>query len=238
MAAHTQTNDPPNPGANPVEPASLPPRDVPAWRSTRAWVVMLSVLAVGLIVDLVSKDLAFARIADQPVRIDRADVLALPSPSMVGSLLPPHTPMVVVPRVLEFRLVLNPGAVFGIGAGKRWFFVVFSTCAMAVGLWMFGTWTHARDAMAHVGVGLVAAGGLGNLYDRLTFACVRDFLHPLPGVHLPFGLAWPGGERQIWPWVSNVADAILIVGVGLLLIHLWRVERKQVTKLTGTTSSQ
>ncbi|MBL8744724.1 MAG: hypothetical protein JNK58_00045, partial [Phycisphaerae bacterium] len=46
--------------------------------------------------------------------------------------------------------------------------------------------------------------------------------HPLPNASLPFGLRWPGGDPALWPYVSNVADAFLIIGIGLLMIRLWR----------------
>ncbi|TVQ61002.1 MAG: signal peptidase II [Phycisphaerales bacterium] len=205
----------------PTLPAASAP---PAWRCRRAWIVLLVATLLGLVADLVSKEIAFARVAGDPVVIHREDVLTLPSPAMIGSLLPYHAPVNVIPGVLDFRLVLNPGAVFGVGAGQRWFFVLFTTVALGVAVWVFATWTRGRDTAAHIGVACVLAGGLGNLYDRLKFACVRDFIHPLPGVNLPFGMAWPSGDRQIWPWVSNVADALLIVGIALLLIHLWRGE--------------
>ena len=131
--------------------------------------------------------------------------------------------MSVINRVLEFTLVLNPGAVFGIGAGQRWFFVVFTVIAVVIALVLFVKWTHAQDWIAHTGFGLIIAGGLGNLYDRLVFACVRDFIHPLPGMKLPFGIKWPGGNPEVWPYVSNVADAFLIIGIMMLMVHAWRM---------------
>jgi signal peptidase II len=192
-----------------------------AGASALAWAALLLIAGLGLAVDLVSKRMAFERIADAPVRIDRADVLGLP-PERIGSLIPRHDPVVVIPNVLELTLVLNPGAVFGVGPGKRWFFVFFTGVAVGFALWIFARWTLRRDWLSHTAIGLVLAGGIGNLYDRLRFGCVRDFLHPLPGVPMPFGLTWPGGEAQLWPWVSNVADAFLIVGIGLLVLRLWR----------------
>ncbi len=197
--------------------------DRSSWRSKRAWGVLLTVLVAGLIADLWSKSAAFAGIASGPVTIRRADVLSLPS-SQINRLVPVHESVVVVPRLLELKLVLNPGAVFGIGAGKRWVFVVFTVGAVAFGLWVFARWTKSRDWWSHAALGLILAGGLGNLHDRLTLGCVRDFLHPLAGVMLPFGIAWPGGDRQVWPYVSNVADALLLVGIGVLMVRLWRGE--------------
>ncbi len=195
----------------------------PAGRSPVAWAVFLGTTALGLVVDLWSKQAAFDRIADAPVVIRRADVM---STDALGNLIPPHDPVVVVPNLLEFTLVLNPGAVFGIGAGKRWFFVVFTVFAVGLATWLFARKTLARDTWAHVAFALVVSGGLGNLYDRVLFACVRDFIHPLPGVRLPFGLRWPGGSPEVWPYVSNVADAFLLIGIGLLIIYSWRTPPK------------
>jgi len=195
-------------------------------RSPRAWAVLLGVTLAGLALDLGSKSLAFRHIAERPVLIYRKMVTALP-PEEINTLIPRHEPVTVIPHVLDLTLVLNPGAVFGVGAGRRWVFVLFTLAAGAFALWMFARWTRPRDWLMHGSIGLVLAGGLGNLYDRLTYACVRDFLHPLPGVHLPFGLAWPGGDRQVWPWVSNIADALLLIGIAALLIKLWRADAEQ-----------
>jgi signal peptidase II len=186
-------------------------------RSARAWGVMLTTIVVGLVVDIATKYWAFRTIAGAPVRVDREAVAATLTPN---ELIPPHQPISVVPHVLELTLVLNPGAVFGIGAGKRWFFVVLTLVAVGMGMWLFTAWTRPRQWWGHLAVGLVLAGGLGNLYDRLTYACVRDFLHPLPGVLYPMGWSSPWSGREVWPWVSNVADKLLLIGIGVLVWHI------------------
>ncbi len=198
----------------------------PAGRSPRAWLLFLGATVLGVVADLWSKHAAFQHVASVPVTVRREDVLRTGS---LGSLIPAHDPIVVVPGVLELTLVLNPGAVFGIGAGKRWFFVVFTVGAVALATWLFARKTAARDRWAHLGFALVVSGGLGNLYDRVRFACVRDFLHPLPGLRLPFGLRWPSGSPEVWPYVSNVADAFLLVGIALLIAYSWRTPPKHVT---------
>lgn len=201
----------------------------PAGRSPRAWLLFLGATVLGVVADLWSKHAAFQHVASVPVTVRREDVLRTGSLGSLGSLIPAHDPIVVVPGVLELTLVLNPGAVFGIGAGKRWFFVVFTVGAVALATWLFARKTAARDRWAHLGFALVVSGGLGNLYDRVRFACVRDFLHPLPGLRLPFGLRWPSGSPEVWPYVSNVADAFLLVGIALLIAYSWRTPPKHVT---------
>ncbi len=206
----------------------------PPAKSRRAWSILIVTTLVGLVLDLWSKSFAFASVAGYPVIVEREDVLSVPD---LGMLIPPHEPRTVIPSVLEFTLVLNPGAVFGIGAGKRWFFVIFTVIACIVAVTLFLKWTRARDWVAHAGFGLIIAGGLGNLYDRLVFACVRDFIHPLPGVQLPFGLKWPGGSSEVWPYVSNVADAFLIIGIMMLMYHAWRMPEPSADNESGSLTT-
>ncbi len=183
----------------------------PSFRARRAWFTLAITVVLSLIVDLGTKVVAFERVAGMPVVLERDQVLAADRPNL---LIPRHDPVVVAPKVLEFKLVLNEGAVFGIGAGKRWFFVAFTVVAVGFVLWLFGTGTRSKDWVGHVAAGLLIGGGIGNLYDRIRFACVRDFLHPLPGVEV--------GGREVWPYVSNVADLFVIVGIIVLLIRTWR----------------
>ncbi len=191
-----------------------------ALRSTRAWVWLLGTVAFGVVTDLLSKSIAFSKVAGFPVHVDRDEVLR---ESNLGNLIPYHEPVNAIPKLLDFTLVLNPGAVFGIGAGQRWFFVIFTMLAMIVAVMLFAKWTKATDWIAHAGFGMIISGGIGNLYDRLVFGCVRDFIHPLPGMKLPFGLRWPnGGSDEVWPYVSNVADLYLLIGIALLLIFTWK----------------
>lgn len=202
---------------------------MPSVRTNASWraacVVLLVATLFALVTDLVSKSIAFSQIADTPVTISRAQVLEQNAQGEhhLGMLLPAHDPVVVLPGLLELKLVLNPGAVFGIGAGKRAFFVVFTFVALAFGLWAFRAWTTPRNRLAHIAIGLILGGGLGNLYDRVLFGCVRDFIHPLPSRMMPFGWKNPfAGSTEIWPYVSNLADLWLLIGIGLLMWHLLR----------------
>ncbi len=204
-----------------------------------AWAVLVAVTIAALGTDLWSKSAAFDRVAGQPVVLDREQVIAASaSPRGPGAVIPLHDPVEAVPGMLDFTLVLNRGAVFGIAAGKRWVFVAFTMGAVCFALFGFSRWTHRRQWVVHTAIGLVLGGGLGNLYDRLMYACVRDFLHPLPGVQLPFGLKWPGGNTELWPYVSNIADLYLIVGIAVLVIHVWRSPQEQPLTSTGTPADE
>lgn len=199
---------------------------IPARSSRGAWALLLVVTAVCLALDLVGKELAFRYVASSPVVVERARVLEVSAvdPSRISALIPQHPAVKVVPNVLEFTLVLNPGAVFGMGAGQRWFFMVFTGVALGFALYMFAVWTSARDRWSQAAIGMLISGGLGNLYDRWVFACVRDFIHPLPGLKWPFGWRLTGPSGEIWPYVSNIADLFLIIGIAVLAVRLWRAE--------------
>src|SRR5690606_14895986 len=101
---------------HPVEPALVPgpsSERAPAWRSPLAWLVLLSVLLAGLALDIGTKYWSFATVAGQPVLLDREWLLE----DVRHDPIPPHPGVQALPwRLLDFRLVINRGAVFGIGA--------------------------------------------------------------------------------------------------------------------------
>ena len=192
-----------------------PRADRPAWRSPIAWATLLLVTFCGLSLDLWSKSWAFEHVAPNPVVLDRSEVLAN------SDWRPPaHEGMVVLPfGLLDFDLVLNHGAVFGIGQQRRGIFIVFTLVAVLVATFIFSFWTRSKSHWVHIGIGLILAGGLGNLYDRIAFGAVRDFLHMTPDWDLPFSWHWPNGSTELFPWVFNVADVLLLTGMGILIIR-------------------
>jgi len=206
-----------------------------AFRSPRAWGLLLVTLACALLIDLVSKQWAFRNIAGAPVVLVREEIV-----DNTAYRLPFHEGWRVLPLdLLDFRLVLNHGAVFGIGDGQRLVFVGFTLVALAVGLFVFARWTRAGDWPAHLAIGLVLAGGLGNLFDRIVYGAVRDFLHMLPRWNLPFGFRWPGGNSEVFPWVFNVADVCLLAGMAILILFLQRSdspERAESDRITRSTT--
>jgi signal peptidase II len=208
-----------------AHPASSPSAHFrPAWRSPLAWCILVLVVAGGLTLDLGTKAWSFNAVTDHPIHIDRQAIIENANYQPI----PPHESVVLIPgRVLNLHLVLNSGAVFGIGAQRRTFFIIFTVIAVLICLSVFSRWMSERSTMAHVGIGLVLAGALGNLYDRLVFGRVRDFLHMLPDRHLPFGWSWPGGNAELFPWVFNIADVMLLAGMGLLLLHIHLTDRAQ-----------
>lgn len=186
-----------------------------AGKDPRAVVTALFVAFVMIGVDLIVKALAFRFVAGAPV-----------SPKSV----PAHEAIGVIPYILSLKLVSNRGAVFGIGQGQRLAFILVGVVAVVVVVIAFVR-SAAHRRFLHVALALILAGALGNLYDRVMFGMVRDMLYLFPGVKLPFGLTWPGGgSDELYPWVFNIADASLLIGLGILMLGMYREDKKGTKK--------
>ena len=127
-----------------------------------------------------------------------------------------------IPGWLHFKLTANYGAVFGIGQGQRLVFLGFSVGAILFLVYLFRL--SGRQRFYQVVLGMLLAGVIGNMYDRMKFGYVRDMIYALPDWQW-FGtwqvplIDYPGPERYVFPWIFNVADSLLCVGVGLLLVY-------------------
>jgi signal peptidase II len=102
---------------------------------------------------------------------------------------------------------VNHGALFGLGnkhegAANLIFAAVSIFAGVAIVVWSFRR-KAPGDRLLCAALGLILAGTMGNLYDRLVFHGVRDFLY-----WYGYGIDWP---------VFNVADCCLVCGAFLLL---------------------
>ena len=135
-----------------------------------------------LTTDLVTKTLAFELVATSPVRLTDSVRLGF-------SPIPPHNAIPLLPSILSLKLTLNTGAIFGLGKGHQWFFIVVSMVAVLVLIRVFWM-SRAQARVVHVALAMILAGAMGNLYDRIRFNAVRDLLWLFPEVKLPFGWRW------------------------------------------------
>jgi signal peptidase II len=105
---------------------------------------------------------------------------------------------------LQFILRENTGAAFSLFAGMKWLFIAISFLAMLVLVVLF-FWGKLTPRLTLAALACMNAGILGNLYDRLfNEGRVRDFIDVYVGDY-----HWP---------TFNVADSLLCIGVGILLI--------------------
>ena len=116
--------------------------------------------------------------------------------------------LVVIDGVLNFVHAQNNGAAFGICADQPLFLAAASIIALVFVLGYFYL-CAVKQTLVHIAMGILAAGICGNLYDRLfNEGCVRDFIDVFITI---------SGRQRHWH-TFNVADALLCIGVGLLII--------------------
>ena len=130
--------------------------------------------------------------------------------------------------VFGFQTSLNEGALFGMGQGWVVLFAVLSILVVPVIFcWLFVAGA-ARDLLLTVALGLVTAGILGNLYDRLGLPGLAwNYANALHAVGDPVYAVrdWIRVMIGSFHWPNfNVADSMLVCGAILLVWHAFRQE--------------
>lgn len=110
----------------------------------------------------------------------------------------------VLEDLLRISLVLNQGGIFGLGQGLGGVFLILS-----IGVLIFALCLLKGFRRSNV-VGLLIGGAIGNVYDRLRFGAVVDFIDI-------------GYKGVRWP-VFNLADLAITLGMVLMFLS-WRKER-------------
>lgn len=116
----------------------------------------------------------------------------------------PNIQMVQILPIFNLQWVENRGVSFGMLSAEsdlgRWALVVLlSLITIGLGIWLKSVQTR----LLAVAIGLVIGGALGNIYDRIVFGYVADFL-----------------QFYVGDWsfaVFNVADSCITVGAALLI---------------------
>jgi len=125
----------------------------------------------------------------------------------------PNNRFTIIDGFLQLVRALNDGAAFGLFSGNPYLLAAVSIIALLIIFAIFFL-SGAERKVVHVALGLFAAGVCGNLYDRIfNNGLVRDFIDVV---------YWPGRH---WP-AFNVADSLLCIGVGLMIISCFRVRKR------------
>jgi len=119
----------------------------------------------------------------------------------------------VIPGIFRISHVLNTGAAFSAFADTaspefvRKALVAFSIAAVLIVGYMLFRIRHTISLTA-IALALILGGAIGNLYDRIVYHYVIDFLE----VHI-IHYHWPD---------FNVADSCIVIGACLLMIEIFR----------------
>lgn len=132
----------------------------------------------------------------------------------------------VIPGFFDIVHAENPGAAFGMlgGAENRMiFFAIFTV--IAVGVLGQMLWQLPKDdRLQNLALAFITSGAIGNAIDRVQKQSVTDFLriytdNPSAKAKL---VEWFGTAE--WP-SFNVADAAIVIGLGLFVVHWFFFER-------------
>ena len=127
-----------------------------------------------------------------------------------------HESLPVIPNFFDLVYVRNYGAAFGLGNRTDSSLVPLLLSVGAVGVFIFVVIYSLKVAMTdrllQTGLHLIMGGAIGNLIDRFRFGYVVDFLDFYVVV---------GGIERHWP-AFNVADSAIVVGIGLLMLDMFR----------------
>ena len=121
---------------------------------------------------------------------------------------------ITINNYLNFTLAFNYGAAFSFlsdaGGWQRFFFIIFSLFVIFVIIIIL-----IKDKNAeYIAFSFILAGALGNLYDRIFFGYVIDFIE----LHY---------NNFYWP-IFNIADIAISTGVILLLYSLVVTNKKNI----------
>ncbi len=109
----------------------------------------------------------------------------------------------VINGIFQWNYVENRGAAWGMLANQRWIFMTISTIAIVVMLaYLYLTENESR--LYTVSISIIASGGIGNMIDRVFLGYVVDFMD-FCLIDFP---------------VFNVADSLVCIGAGLLILAL------------------
>ncbi len=107
----------------------------------------------------------------------------------------------IIPKVLNFQLVYNYGAAYGILQHQRVFLTVIG-CGVVIAI-LAGYKHIATTRFSTWGTHFILIGAVGNLIDRISAGYVVDFI-----------------DIGLFP-VFNIADICIDVGIGCFLLDLW-----------------
>lgn len=203
--------------------------------------VFLLVAIGGTAADLATKDWAFSSILSDPqvseavVLVQRntteplgpdqmLHVLAHPGNFPQRRLAPAQRELV---GPLKITLSTNAGVVFGMPMPR--IATIATTLVTVVLVIVFFALSDARAWPIHLAMALILAGALGNLYDRALAQVVLPGYNGPPIQYQVRDFIDASG-LGFWPWIFNVADIFLVVGVAIPMIYMTFFSHREKSK--------
>ena len=119
----------------------------------------------------------------------------------------------VIEGVLNFTYVENTGIAFGIFSDFDGLKVVFIVVPILITLYLFSLLNNKefQNPFSHISLLLIISGAIGNIIDRIFRGYVIDFIQ---------------FDIDIFPYIFNIADSSVTIGLLLLLYSSIIVQRR------------
>jgi signal peptidase II len=126
--------------------------------------------------------------------------------------------------LFRFVWATNEGAFLSLGGNlppqARYWVLTVAVGLLLLGITGYALVSKKLDRVQVAGYALIAGGGFSNWFDRARFdGKVVDFMNM--------------GLGSLRTGIFNVADLWILVGIGVLMIHGWQMEKK--AKAAGAT---
>lgn len=113
------------------------------------------------------------------------------------------TVVTFIKGIVQFNYAENTGMAFSLFTGARWIFIIITVLACGGALWyMFSN--RCKPLWLYWSIGVIVAGGIGNLIDRVLYGFVIDFIE---SVFINFA-------------IFNIADSAVTLGAVSLVAYL------------------
>ena len=119
----------------------------------------------------------------------------------------------VIEGVLNFTYLENTGIAFGIFSDFDGLKVVFIVVPILITLYLFSLLNNKefQNPFSHISLLLIISGAIGNIIDRIFRGYVIDFIQ---------------FDIDIFPYIFNIADSSVTIGLLLLLYSSIIVQRR------------
>lgn len=128
-----------------------------------------------------------------------------------------NDPIVLIKGFLRINYSINEGAAFGFGLDNAvanrvvYCVVAFIGLSLLVGVYV---WKFKKlDGITRATLMLMCVGALGNLVDRVFYS--PEFLHVSNN-----GVVDWIDFYGVWPFIFNIADSCIVIGVLILIVYL------------------
>ena len=129
---------------------------------------------------------------------------------LVSNLIGVHDSIVVINKFFNISYFRNTGGAWSILSNHTWLLIVFSLLIIVFIIGYIRK-NKVNKRLELIGYSMILGGSIGNLFDRIVYGYVIDFLD-----FNIFGYSFP---------IFNLADTFIVLGVFMLLFDSFRGKR-------------